>query len=319
MSLQATIHRHARLWLRRISPAPRRPLPCALDDRRIYVLPTGLGLFLAVLVLMMTLGALNYANNPALLLALLVAGAGLASALSAHLQLSGLVISAIQAAPVTAGQPLLLQVDLQQRTARARDGLRLAFDDAPAATATTQPAGLQATCLLPTQRRGMLNVPPLTVSTTQPLGLVCAWSRLHAPAQCLVHPCPETNGPPLPAPAAPAGNRANQQGDDEQLRDYRPGDSRARIAWKASAHRQGLLVRQATSGGPAPLSLDWQQLGPLGHEARISRLTHWVQLAAVSGRPWQLRLPGQSPLGPASGHEHLQACLRALALMPDGH
>lgn len=318
MKRRALLQQHARRWLRRLIPARRRALPCVIENRRIYVLPTGLGLFLAVLVLMMTLGALNYANNPALLLALLVAGAGLASALAAHLQLSGLVVSAVHAAPVAAGQPLQVQIQLEQTTGRARDGLQLHFDDAPPATVTMAPAGLQATCTLPTQRRGLLPLPPLSLSTTQPLGLVLAFSRLLPHAQCLVHPCAEPNGPPLPIPPAPAGNRSSHLGEDEQLRDYRAGDSRARIAWKASAHRQGLLVRQPTSGGPAPVSLDWQQLGSLGHEARISRLTHWVQLAAHSGVPWQLQLPGQAALGPGSGHDHLQACLRALALMPDG-
>ena len=277
-----------------------------------------MGLFLAVLVLGMTLGALNYANNPALLLALLVAGAGLASALAAHLQLSGLVISTIHAAPVSAGETLRVQIQLEQLTTRVRDGLQLNFDDAPAATATLASAGLQASCQLPTQRRGLLPLPALTLGSTQPLGLVLAFSRVQMHAQCLVHPCAEPNGPPLPTPPAAAGNRNSHHGEDEQLRDYRAGDSRARIAWKASAHRQGLLVRQPTSGGPAPVSLDWQHLGSLGHEARISRLTHWVQLAAHNGIPWQLQLPGQPALGPGSGHDHLQACLRALALMPDG-
>ena len=51
---------------------PRRPeaLPVTLDRHRIYVLPTGFGLFLGTLLAVMLLGALNYNNNPALLLAL---------------------------------------------------------------------------------------------------------------------------------------------------------------------------------------------------------------------------------------------------------
>ena len=58
---------------------PRQPesLPIRLDRRRVYVLPTGFGLFYAVLVGAMLVGALNYNNNPALLLALLLASAGL--------------------------------------------------------------------------------------------------------------------------------------------------------------------------------------------------------------------------------------------------
>ena len=56
----------------------------------MYVLPTRFGLFYLLLVLTMGLGALNYNNNPARLLCLLLVGAVLASLVAAHLQLSGL-------------------------------------------------------------------------------------------------------------------------------------------------------------------------------------------------------------------------------------
>ena len=52
-------------------------MPKRLDRHRIYVLPTGFGLFLAALLAVMLLGALNYNNNPALLLALLAGAGGL--------------------------------------------------------------------------------------------------------------------------------------------------------------------------------------------------------------------------------------------------
>ena len=60
---------------------PRQPesLPVRLDRRRVYVLPTRFGLFYGVLLAAMLLGALNYNNNPALLLGLLLAGTGSAS------------------------------------------------------------------------------------------------------------------------------------------------------------------------------------------------------------------------------------------------
>ena len=54
-------------------PRGPEPLPVAFDRRRIYVLPTAFGAFFALLLAVMLLGALNYNNNPALLLALLLA------------------------------------------------------------------------------------------------------------------------------------------------------------------------------------------------------------------------------------------------------
>ena len=95
---------------------------------------TMLGLFYALLVGTMLAGALNYNNNPALLLALLLAAAAIASAIAAHLQLSGVQIDAISAEPVPAGQPLRLRVDLSLRDPRARHGLHLQLGDSQAWT-----------------------------------------------------------------------------------------------------------------------------------------------------------------------------------------
>lgn len=83
---------------------PRAPerMPVRIGRRRIYVLPTAFGLFYGVLVLAMVLGALNYNNNPALMLALLLGASGLASLIAAHLQLSGLQAEALSAEPVAA-------------------------------------------------------------------------------------------------------------------------------------------------------------------------------------------------------------------------
>ncbi|NEK92155.1 MAG: DUF58 domain-containing protein, partial [Xanthomonas euvesicatoria] len=76
-------------------------------------------------LLAMLLGALNYNNNPALLLALLLATAGIASSIMAHLQLSALRVEAVSAEPVVAGEPLRMRVSLARRDSRARRGLRL--------------------------------------------------------------------------------------------------------------------------------------------------------------------------------------------------
>lgn len=310
------LDRHGQRLLRRLLPPLRRALPLTLPGKRIYVLPTGMGLFYAGLVLAMTLGGLNYSNNPALLLALLLAGVGLASVVAAHLQLSGLTLQQVQAAAVPAGQPLSVQLELHSDDGRPRHGLQLQFDDAPMALATQADSGLSAVCLLPTQRRGLMALPALSISTIQPLGLVKAMCRLQPPVQLLVHPAAEVQGPALPAPPAADGQRPHHLGDDHQLRDYRPGDPPSQIAWKLSARRQGLLVRQPSGGNRAPLLLDWHQLAPLGGEARIARLTHWVQLAHQQQRRYTLQLPDTAQIGPASGHDHLQACLRALALLP---
>ena len=300
---------------------PRGPesLPVVIDRRRVYVLPTRFGLFYALLLLGMAIGALNYNNHPALLLGLLLGGTGLASLIAAQMQLTGLGIVAIDAEPVAAGQPLPLRVHTQADPARVRRGLRIDDDDLlePALLNLDQGHG-EAELALPTHQRGWLDVPRLRIYTTRPLGMARAWTYVWSDAPLLVYPAPELHGPPLPAGSGEqAQTRLHPTGDEvHHLRSYRPGDARRAIAWKPSARRDTLLVREYEQPLGADVVLDWRQLGTLAYEARISRLARWIDEAERDGRRYRLCLPGQPDLGPDRGTQHRHACLRALALMP---
>ena len=297
-------------------PRSAEVLPIAIDHRRVYVVPSGFGLFFALLLGTMGLGALNDNNNPALLLALLLSGAGLASLLVAHLQLSGLRVVAIGAEPAPAGEPLSLRVHLRATDGRERRGLRVECGDAEARASLADDAG-EAVLELPTTRRGWLQPPRLRISTRQPLGLAFAWCHAWPQVRLLVYPRPERDAPPLPNSGGEGARaRPDVAGDEpHHLRAYRQGDPRRNIAWKPSARRGALLVREHERREGADIVLDWRDLGALGTEARISRLARWVDEAERRNRRYRLRLPAQS-IGPAQGPAHRHACLRALALLP---
>jgi uncharacterized protein (DUF58 family) len=300
---------------------PRTPenLPVNIDRRRVYVLPTRFGLFYAALLGGMAAGALNYNNNPALLLCLLLGGAALASLIAAQMQLTGMEITAIDAEPVPAGQPLRLRLHAQADPARMRRGLRVDDDDMIESGLLNLEQGRgEAELLLPTSQRGWLHVPRLRLYTTRPLGLARAWTYVWSDLPLLVFPAPEPSGPPVPGGSGEqAQARLHPAGDDvHHLRGYRPGDARRAIAWKPSARRDALLVREYEQPLGADVVLDWNQLGQLEYEARISRLARWVDEAERDGRRYRMCLPGNPDIGPDRGTAHRHACLRALALMP---
>ncbi|RMH90851.1 DUF58 domain-containing protein [Lysobacter pythonis] len=300
-------------------PRAGESLPVVLGRRRIYVLPTRFGLFFLLLIGTMCVGALNYNNNPALLLALLLAGAGIASLLAAHLQLSGLRAEAIAAEPVAAGEPMPLRLSFASRDERPRDGLQLAIGQSHAVFSLPAHGGGIAEIRLPTERRGWLEIERIEIATTRPLGLARAWAWLRPELLLLVYPTPETDGPPLPESMQDGEHRRPHfTGDDlHLLRNYQPGDALRSIAWKASARREQLMSRTWEASHGDDIELDWHAVR-LPHEARIRRLAHWIDLADREGRRWRLALPLQAPLGPGSGPAHRHECLRALALMPEG-
>ncbi len=99
------------------------PLPVALDRRRIYVLPTGFGIAFAVLLFVMLLGALNYSNNPALLLTCLLGSAAGASLFFGFRMMSGLALVRLHAGDAHAGQPFDLHLHFSPGArARANNG-----------------------------------------------------------------------------------------------------------------------------------------------------------------------------------------------------
>lgn len=300
---------------------PRRPepLPVAIDSRRVYVLPTRFGLFYTALLMGMAAGALNYNNNPALLLCLLLGGAALASLIAAQMQLTGLSITAIDAEPVAAGHPLVLRVHAQADPARIRRGLRVDDEQATESSLLNLDQGRgEVEISLPTYQRGWIATPRLRLYTTRPLGLARAWTYVWSDAPMLVYAAPEQGGPPLPfGSGEQAQTRLHPAGDDvHHLRGYRAGDSRRAIAWKPSARRDALLVREYEQPLGADVVLDWRALGNLAYEARVSRLARWVDEAERDGRRYRLCLPGHMDIGPDRGPLHRHACQRALALLP---
>lgn len=292
------------------------PLPIRLDRRRIYVLPTRFGLAFSGLLFVMLLGALNYGNNPALLLTCLLGAAAGASVFAGFRTLSGLTLAQLHAGESRARHPFTLHLHFAAG-ARARASLRLRRGDATAAFALAADSIGEATLQLPPAPRGWFRPGRVRVWTEYPLGLFQLWSWLHPDVRFLVYPAPESPPPPLPAGSGRHGEQVNR-GDSEEhagLRDYRSTDALRLIAWKASVRHDSLLVRDVERQAGEALVLDHASLAGLDAEARISRLAAWVGAAESAQRAYLLRLPDET-IGPGVGARQRHACLRALALLP---
>jgi uncharacterized protein (DUF58 family) len=291
-------------------------LPVALHRRRIYVLPTRFGLGFAFLLFVMLIGALNYGNNPALLLTCLLGAIAGASLFAGFRAMSGLALAQVRAGEMHAGETANVRLRFAPGP-RARASLRvkLGDDDTAFALPANTPLDVELPFTPPT--RGWNRCGRVRVWTEYPLGLFGIWSWINPDAAFLVFPALEANAPPLPPGAGFAGERT-PAGDSEELaglRDYRSNDARRLIAWKASLRHDRLLVRDSERRSGEALTLDYAALRGLDHEARIRRLAAWVVAAETAHASYALRLP-EKTFGPASGADHRRDCLRALALLP---
>jgi uncharacterized protein (DUF58 family) len=290
-------------------------LPIRLDRRRIYVLPTGFGLAFGGLLFVMLLGALNYGNNPALLLTCLLGAAAGASLFFGFRNLNGLALTQARADETHAGEPFHLHFRFAH--GRARPGLLARRGSIEIAFAVPADTERDAIMTLTDTRRGWFKPGRVRVWTGYPLGLFRLWSWMHPDVEFLVYPALESPPPPLPAGDGHQGEQLNAGASEEHsgLRDYRSSDPARLIAWKASVRHDSLLVRDAERRAGIALTLTYADLHGLDDEARISRLAAWVVAAEAEQRSYTLQLP-QEAIGPGLGTRQRHECLRALALMP---
>ena len=291
-------------------------LPILLHRRRIYVLPTRFGLMFSLVLLTMLLGALNYNNNPAMLLTCLLAAAAYQSVFQAFRAVDRVELRALHAAPCHAGDALTVTLHFCAST-RARYGLRAAIEGIETVFDLSPGADGRVRIELPAPLRGWRRLGRIRVWSEYPFGLFHVWSWLNPEFAALVYPRLEANAPPLPLQGDQADQQALRRNGDElaTLRGYHPSDALRTIAWKASARHDTLLVKEFEQRRGRDTLLDFAALHGMDHEARISRLARWVCMAESAQVRYALQLPGML-IGPGLGPEHCHACLRALALMP---
>lgn len=300
-------------WLKR-----RGPLypPLVLRYRQIFILPTGFGWLLGLLMSAMMLGSLNFNNNLGLLTSFIVAGLAVLSLFKAYRNLAGLKIHRIDASPVFAGQPIPIYLDIENDAAWSRPGLEVRAGSA--ATVEGLSSGERSRIRIDqiTHRRGWHDPGRFRVSTRHPLGLFDAWSWVFPARRLIVYPTPAHPAPPFPAHGGSQGQPDRRAEGEEfhSLRPWRAGDPLHRIAWKASQRHRALLSRQFQAEDSADITLSLNNAPGRDLEERIRVLTTWVVEAHRRRMAWSLELPDRS-LGPGTDEHHLHRCLMALALI----
>ncbi len=298
-----------------------RAASIVLTRRELFMLPTRHGLLFALMLLVLLLAAVNYANGLAYVLLFLLAAIAVVSMLYTHRNLLHLRIGPGACPPVFAGEDARIGVCLYNDGQQARFGIGVRQDRT--LLARVDLPAQQNVCVyltVSTRKRGYVYAPSFLVYTRYPLGLLRSWSRRLALEQrCLVYPHP---GPshPLVATGAAQGSALSAIGPGDHdfigLRGFYPGDSPRHVHWKAVARGQGMHTKQfgGTEGGM--VWLDWDALPGMDTEARLSQLCRWVLDAEQIAAQYGLRLPGRTIM-PGHGLQHRHACLEALALFHD--
>jgi uncharacterized protein (DUF58 family) len=311
-------------WFYGYAPPERGAI--VLGQRRVYIVPSRLGLFFGGTLAILLVGSINYALSLGFALTFLLAGMGIAGMVQTARNLAQLSVRAGRCAPVFAGDRAQFRLGLANpgNFDRPEILLRQVASGAHCTVDIGPASATEAVLAVPAPRRGWQPLGRVMLETRFPLGLFRAWSYVEPDSRCLVYPRPEASAlPPAALSAQTGGARAHAQGSDDfsGLRAYQSSDSPRHVAWKSvargdtqHARSDDMLTKQFAGDAVAEIWLDLRDLpASLGLEQRLSRLAAWVLAAERAGARYGLRLPG-GELAPGSGEAQRAACLEALAL-----
>ena len=320
--LRQAVRRRADKWLFQLKGA--EPGEVFLNQRRVFILPTGAGMGFGVLLVVLLIGATNYNLSLGFALVFALGGCAVVDMYLTYKNLAQLHLKPGRAQALFAGEEAQFELTIVNRTRLDRYALWVDFIQAGQARyAADVMAGSDCALLLsaPSTERGWLAAPRVRLSTRFPLGLFRAWCYWQPDARALVYPFPEAGAPPLPMSGAASDDGHGHAGHDDfaGIRSYQAGDSMRHMAWRQIARLDpalgGQLVTKHFEGGAVEeLVLDFDAIPvTLELELRLSRMTRWVLDAELRALPYAFRMHGHA--FPASvGAAHQAACLRALAL-----
>jgi uncharacterized protein (DUF58 family) len=317
--LRAWFDERLQAWLRSRQGLDTDPVQ--LQRRRIYILPTRLGMAYAAMVFAMVLGGLNYNNNLGLGLAFLLVSLGLVVMHHCHGTLSGLELRLLATESAFVGQAVRFRLLLENRARTPRPRIEVALDGQAPQAVDVPPLGSNpAEIPVDAERRGRVPLARFVLATRHPLGLFRAWAVIHPQYAAVAWPKPLDRGGAPPGVETDTGGAQDGASGDEDfagLRPYQDGDSLRRIAWKAYARGQGLHTKQYAGTEVVSHIFDFDSLPGLDVESRLAQLCRWILDAHARGEAFGLRLPGVA-LEANIGTAHCERCLTALALFEPG-
>jgi uncharacterized protein (DUF58 family) len=315
---------HISGWLdKRIPPARS----FQLDMRSIFIFPSKFGwLFLLLCVGLLLLGT-NYQNNLMLLMCYFLLSTFLITLFTSYVNFSNTHIQLGKVQHVFVDDSMHLPIwlnahinDTNKEHNRNSHGVYelkyIAQKNAYLVDADDlcNPIHLDYKC----NKRGVLSLPRVTVSSTYPLGLFRCWTHLAFDTEILVYP------KPVPCENQLIRiNRANDNGahtatnaghdDFESLKAYQVGEPLHHVAWKQLAKGRGMISKQFASTGSQTGWLKLMPCTPATMEIRLSHLCFQVIELSRNNQTFGLDLE-QNCITPNSGSAHRDACLKALAM-----
>lgn len=300
-----------------------------LVQRRIYVLPSMRGWAVIAIAVILLLVGVNYQLSLAYVVAFLLGGLMQVALHATYRNLRGLKVRVGKSPRCIAGETLHFPMTLASPE-RMREGVAVSRIVAGsrkqnatlAANATrvriVADTQLNYTLAVSAPKRGIVSLGRLLIESRAPYGVIRAWSYAHFEWVGLVEPKPEEPYPDLPHAAGDEDQAKKQSSvphDPDGLREFVPGDSLKRVAWKHVAKSGEWYTRTGEAGQRGEVDLSWNATNLTDTEARLSRIAAWIDRARNENVAFSLAMPNGALTLSDSAPHHDEA-LAMLATYP---
>ncbi len=301
-------------WIKKRSPKAKS---VELDQRRIFIFPTGYGFFYLLTAALLFVAGINYENSLILNLSFFLLSLFLVAIFRTFTNLSGLTLVAGATKEAFMGGRAWFQVSLERKSSRTFESLEVIWDDRSTGLIdVTENSKHSVEMTLEAKQRGWYEPGRLKIQSTFPLGLLRTWSWVHLDMAALVYPKPiQCEYKDIESDGDKGGSLAIVTGREEfdSLKHYQVGDSLRNVAWKKYAATQIMMTKTFYALAGDSSWLKWSQITAVDCESKLSMLCYLVVKYTEENRVFGLSLPS-GDITPSAGREHELECLRKLAL-----
>lgn len=292
--------------------------------RQLFILPTRIGWYYALITLALFAIAVKFDNQPAFMMLFLLVAIGIITMHHTHNNVIGLQMEALPAKPVFVNESANYPLRINNPQKKSCDSLWLVSGSYEHLFGLTAQQQVQINISQVAKQRGFMPCQRITLTSSFPLGIFFCWSKSYQnPHHCLVYPQPR-DLIPLPENSLissqqdTAMQRHAAQEEMNGLRSYQPGDRIRDVHWASLAKTGKLVVVDYEALSSNTRNISWFSLpAHMPTEDKLSQLCHWLLQAEQENQRYQLEMPNHT-IEFSVGQTHLHQCLKVLALWEAG-
>lgn len=294
-----------------------------LGHKNIYVFFCREGLLFALLLLVTFVTGVNYGNNLVLGLFFYLLSIWLVSCVVGFVQLLRLSVKLDLAQLCQAQSLCWVQVVVSQKDHKTAHQLIFDFYPKIPDLSWLDPKDKEIFLAHKTQRialvsgehvlrlpvlapvRGAVVLPPLTIKSRYPLGVMQAWGYGHFLGTGQAYPVPLATGIDTQTGGGLGEAMRTGQEDFDRLDSYESGESLSRVSWTHVARGMGMLTKHFGEPMGSAVVLDYKRMPAQAHEDKLGQLAF---LVLQQKGYFVLCLPSGTTAGEGAGFVEASLC-----------